>query len=235
VNARTAGLGGARRRRTADGKYPDAASGAIVHIAETGHACEVPAATALHAIGIAGPGLSINTSCIEGSGIWAAATNAPHALSVRTTALAIYPGAVTLGVAEALHTRGVPAAKASYADSVRTMALAIYPDAVALGVAEARHTREIPAAKASHAVGVARASLAENARTRRSPLPDDTYGGNSPSLSGTIYSSILTPDCAWRLVKNGAAGDPDDTGAGLPAAPSSDTISMEISLANYGV
>jgi hypothetical protein len=113
--------------------------------------------------------------------------------------------------------------------------LAKHTGAGAEWVTESRHAREIPAGKTLDAIRASSTSQADNTGTRRSTLAGDAYGRGTPSRSGTIHSSILIPDCAWRLVKDGAAGDPDDTAAALPAAPSRDAISMEISLANNGI
>jgi len=123
VNAGTAGMTGTWLRRATDCKHAYAAIGGVGDITEPRHAGEVPAATSLHAVGIAGPGLPVNTSRISGAGIWAAA-NTPHSLGVRATTPAKYPGAVSLRVAEARYTREIPSAKALHAVGVARAGLA---------------------------------------------------------------------------------------------------------------
>jgi len=124
VNAGTAGMTGTWLRRATDCKHAYAAIGGVGDITEPRHAGEVPAATSLHAVGIAGPGLPVNTSRISGAGIWAAAANTSHSLGVRATTPAKYPGAVSLRVAEARYTQEIPSAKALHAVGVARAGLA---------------------------------------------------------------------------------------------------------------
>jgi hypothetical protein len=114
VYARAAQLRGTCRRRAANGENSNAATRGAAYIAKSSHAREGAAATALNAVGIPAPSLPINASWTDRIRI-GPAPNAPHPCTLRTTASPEYAGAVTVRVAEAGHTREIPAAEALHA------------------------------------------------------------------------------------------------------------------------
>jgi hypothetical protein len=127
VHARPTWLTGAWWRRAAHSEHPDTTirrRAGIARVAEPCDASEGPAAVALNAVIVAAAGLPVYTNRTAGKRVGAAAANAPHPGSLRTSASSKYASAISVRVAEAGDTRESPGTKTLHAISSSVTRLA---------------------------------------------------------------------------------------------------------------